>query len=116
MGFGGVSTRGDLRQPLCSRESGVLCVVVASYLELLQSETSASARAAVVLDGRALNDRSETVGRAGSNASSFGDTSITTAVLAAGLLEVHLHPALPVLVEVPIRDDVVVLDRLSYCC
>jgi hypothetical protein len=33
-------------------------------------------------------------------------------VLAAGLFEVHLDTALPVLVEVSVRDDVVVLDRL----
>jgi hypothetical protein len=33
-------------------------------------------------------------------------------VLATGLFEMDLDTALPVLVEVPIGDDVVVLDRL----
>jgi hypothetical protein len=86
--------------------------LVYPYLQLLQSEAPTSARAAVVLDSRALNNGSQTVDGAGSNASGFGDTGITTAVLAAGLLEVHLDPALPVLVEMPIGNDVVVFDRL----
>lgn len=83
-----------------------------SYLQLLQSETTTSPRAAVVLDGRALNNGSQAVDRARGNAGGFGDTGITTTVLAASLLEMNLDPALPVLVEVPVRDDVVVLDRL----
>ena len=84
-----------------------------SYLQLLQSKTSASTCAAVVLEGRALNHGAQTVDGAGSHAGGFGDTGISTTVLAAGLFEVHLDPTLPVLVEVPIRDDVVVLDRLE---
>lgn len=78
----------------------------------MQGETSASASAAVVLEGRALNDGSETVDGSRSNTSGFGDTGVSASVLAAGLLEVNLYSALPVLVEVPIRDNVVVFDRL----
>ena len=92
---------------------GLIYFLWCSYLQLLQSETSTGPRAAVILDSRALDDGSQTVDRAGSHAGSFGDTGITTTVLTASLLEVHLDPALPVLVEVPIGDDVVVLDRLD---
>jgi hypothetical protein len=83
-----------------------------SYLEFLQREASSSTSAAVVFESRALNDRSESVDGSGGYTSSFGDTCISATVFSAGLLEVDLHTSLPVLVEVCVRDDIVVLDRL----
>lgn len=56
-------------------------------LQLLEGETAASPRAAVVFDGRASHNRTELVDWARSNSSGLGQTGLTTAVLASGLYE-----------------------------
>ena len=90
----------------------VLGSLVDTYLQLLDCEASTSASAAVIFEGRALNDRSETIDRSGGYTSSFGNSVGTSPALATGLLEVNLHTTLPVLVEVRVRDDIIVLDSL----
>jgi hypothetical protein len=87
---------------------------VYSYLQLPQTETPTSSCSPVILDRRASHNGSEFVDRSRGNSCSFGETVGATAGLAAGLFEVDLDSSLPVLVEVPIRDDVVVFDRLSW--
>lgn len=58
-----------------------------SYLELSQSETTASADAAVVADGRASHNGSELVDRARSDGSSLGLTSSASPQLLTGLFQ-----------------------------
>lgn len=57
----------------------------ASLLQLLEGETAASSRAAVVFDGRASHNGTKLVDWARSNSSGLGQTGLTTAVLASGL-------------------------------
>lgn len=82
-----------------------------SYLQLSQGEASTSALAAVVFDRRASDDRSEAVSGTRSDSSGLGKTSSAASRFAAGLIEVHTHPSLPVLVEMVVRELLVVLDR-----
>jgi hypothetical protein len=84
-----------------------------SYLQLHQCEASSSSCFSVVLSCRTPDNGSKSVSRSRRNGSGFGETVGATAGLAAWLFEMDLDAALPVLVEVPIRDDVVVLDRLE---
>jgi hypothetical protein len=85
-----------------------------SYLQLPQIETPTSSCSPVILDRRASHHRSKFVDGSRGNSGGFGETVGATARLAAGLLEVHLDSSLPVLVEVPVGDDVVVFDRLVW--
>ena len=84
-----------------------------SYLQLLECEASTSSCPAVVLDCGTLDDWAQFVNWAGCDTSGFGETVRSTARLAAGLLEVDFDAALPVFVEMPVGDYVVVLDRLQ---
>lgn len=84
---------------------------MSSYLQLHQGESSTGAGAAVVLDGRASDNRSQLVDRSGRDGSGFGETSGSTSRFAAGLVEVHADAALPVLVEMVVGQLLVVLDR-----
>lgn len=85
-----------------------------AYLEFLESKASTSTSTAVVLDGRALDNRSETVDWTRRNRSSLYETSGSTSGLATWLIEVNSDSSLPILVEVRIGDDVVVFDRLYF--
>jgi hypothetical protein len=84
-----------------------------SYLQLPQTETPSSSGSPVILDRRASHHRSEFVDGSRGDGCGFGETVGATAGLAAGLLEVYFDSSLPVLVEVPVGDDVVVFDRLG---
>lgn len=84
------------------------------YLQLLQGESSTGSGTAVVLDRRASDDRSELIDGTRCDGSGFGQTILSAARLAAGLVEVHSHAALPVLVEVGVGELLIVLDR--HCC
>lgn len=75
-----------------------------SNLELLKGETPASADLAVVLDGRAADDRAEKVDRAGGDGSGLGDASLAAAELTAGLVEVRPHAGLPLLAEMVVGE------------
>jgi hypothetical protein len=80
----------------------------------VQGETPAGSSTAVVLERRASDHGSQFVDWTGRNGSGFGKASSSTARLAAGLVKVHTHTALPVLVEVVVGELLVVLDR--HCC
>lgn len=68
-------------------------------LELLEGETTTSTNLAVVLDGRAADDRAESLNRARGNSSSLGNASLAAAELTTGLVEVGAHAGLPLLAE-----------------
>lgn len=67
------------------REFRVPCLIFESYLELSQSETAAGADLAVVLDGRASDNRTELVDGAGSQSGGLGLTGGTAGSLLASL-------------------------------
>lgn len=81
------------------------------YLQFDQGETSTGPGAAVVLDRRASDDGLQLVDGSGGDSGGLGQTSSPSRGLAARLVEVHADPALPVLVEVVVRQLLVVLDR-----
>lgn len=83
-----------------------------AYLQLLQRETSTSSCSSVVLDSRALHNRSELVDWSRSNSCGFGESCCSSSVLSGWLVEVDSHSSLPVLVEVVVGNFVVVLDGL----
>lgn len=83
------------------------------YLELSQGEAATSANLAVVLDGRATNGRAQQVERARGDLLGLGDTGLATQALLGRLVEPGLHTALPVLVEVTVGDNVVVLNHFA---
>lgn len=85
-----------------------------SYLQFLECEASASSCFTVVLDGGTSDDGAQLVNWTGSNTSDFGETVGSAARLATWLFEMDLDATLPVLVEVGVGDDVVVLDRLRF--
>lgn len=82
------------------------------YLQLQQCKAPSSANTAVVFDRGATDNRSEFVDWSRSDGGSFRETGGATAGLAAWLVEVHADTALPVLVEMVVRNLLVVLDRL----
>ena len=55
------------------------------YLQLIPGEPTTSPDTAVVLDGRAVHNRTQLVGRTGSDSSGLCETGVTSAVLATGL-------------------------------
>ena len=65
---------------------------------------------------RAGNDRPELVERPGGDPGGLGHAVLAAADLPGGLVEPGLHVLLPVLVEVPIGDDVVSFRRHSTIC
>lgn len=81
----------------------------ASSLELLEGEATALTNLDVVPEGRASDSGAE--GRDGSETKlgSLGLTSRASALLGTGLVEPDLDPPLPVLAEVVVVKDVVVL-------
>jgi len=70
------------------------------FLQLLKREATASPNAAVILDSGTSHNWAQLVNWTGSNSSGFLETGLTTAELAAGLVEVNADATLPVLVEV----------------
>lgn len=72
------------REVRCEKD-GLSCLVE-SYLELSQSKTAAGADLAVVLDGRASDNRAELVDGTGSQSSGLGLTGSTAGSLLASLL------------------------------
>jgi len=84
----------------------------APYLQLKHRESSSSSRLSVVLDRRALYDGSESVDWSWGDLCCLGETSCSSSVLSAWLVEVHSDSSLPVLVEVVVRNFVVVFDCL----
>jgi len=83
-----------------------------SYLQLKQRETPSSSCPSVVLDGGTLDNRLECIDRSWGNLCGFGETSGPSSVLSAWLVEVHSDSSLPVLVEMIVRDLVIVFDGL----
>lgn len=81
------------------------------YLELGEGESAASANLAVVLDGGATDSGAEKVQRTRSQLLGLRDACLTTNLLLGGLVEPRLHKALPILVEMAVGNDVVVLDH-----
>lgn len=69
-------------------------------LELGEGEAAALAQLGVVADGLATDGRAEGLEGADTEGSGLGDTGITPAQLAAGLVEPCADAALPVLAEV----------------
>ena len=64
---------------------------------------------------RAGDDRPELVEGPGGDPGGLGHTVLAAADLSGGLVEPSLHVLLPVLVEVPIGDDIVTLRRHFLC-
>lgn len=80
--------------------------------ELLDGEATTETKLVVVPLGRRTNHGpQETSRRPGVSGGGLGLTSETTTVLSGGLVEPGLDVLLPVLAEVDVRDNVVVLDR-----
>jgi len=105
--FGGVLATGINRNADCGCEFAGN----AGFLQFLQREAAASPKAAVVFEGWASDDWSELVDWARCDCGSLRETSCTTARFAAWLVKMHTDAALPVLVEVGVRDLLVVLLR-----
>jgi hypothetical protein len=86
-----------------------------AYLQLLEGESAAEAGAHVVAIGWALNSRTKRARhRAGSNLQGLLQAILASAELACGLVEPSLDTALPLLAEMGIGDNVVVLNH-STC-
>lgn len=81
----------------------------AGSLEFLQGKAAASSDLQVVLDGGATDDRAESISGARAGGGSLLGAGDTTGLLLAGLVEPGLDATLPLLVEVSVGDDVVVL-------
>jgi len=81
------------------------------FLKLHQSESPSCPKTAVVFERRTSDDGSEFINWSRCDSCGFRETSGTTAGFATWLIEVHSDTALPVLVEVVVRDLLVVLDR-----
>lgn len=81
----------------------------ASLLELSKGETLSGADLAVVLEGGAVHNGSKEANWSGSSSSSFLGTGDASALLGTSLVEPGRDALLPVLAEVIVRDDVVVL-------
>lgn len=89
-----------------------------SYLEFSQCETPSNSCSSVILDCRALNNGSESIDWSRSDSCGLCETSGSTSVLSCWLVEVYSYPSLPILVEMGVGDDIIVLDclcgRLAY--
>eukprot|EP00750_Incisomonas_marina_P025806 INCI5694.1.p1 GENE.INCI5694.1~~INCI5694.1.p1 ORF type:complete len:239 (-),score=57.88 INCI5694.1:31-747(-) len=91
-----------------------LALVDAGSLELSKGEATSGAHADVELGGLAADDRAqEASSRARADGLSAGAACETAALLLTGLVEESLHAALPLLVEVLVRHDIVVFDHLG---
>ena len=81
-----------------------------AYLELSQSESTSKTGLHVVLLSGAVNHRAEeSASRARSNGGGLLLAEQSAASLLTGLVEPSLHTAVPILLEVSIRQNVVVL-------
>ena len=90
-----------------------------SYLEFSQCETTSNSCSSVILDCRALNDRSKSVSWSRSDSCGLCETSGSASVLSCWLVEMYSYSSLPILVEMGVGDDVIVLDCLCgglACC
>lgn len=76
-------------------------------LKLAEGEATAKTDLGVVLHGLAAGNGAELVQRAGSDLLSLLSAGSPADLLLGGLVEPGLHTPLPVLVEVSVRDDVV---------
>lgn len=98
----------------------MILVLVHSYLQFKKCETSSSSCSSVILIRRALNDWPQSVDWSRSNTGGFCESCCSSSVLSGWLVEVDSNSSLPVLVEVVVRDLVIVLDGLrieiSYVC
>ena len=84
-----------------------------SYLELIKSKTTSGANTVVVLEGLSTDGGSEKVQRTRGDGGGLGNASVTAGDLLRGLVEPGLDIRLPILVEMGVGNDVVVLDHLS---
>lgn len=89
-----------------------MCVADISYLEFSQCETSSDSCSSVILDCRALNDWSKSVDWSRSDSCGLCETSSSASVLSCWLVEMYSYSSLPILVEMGVGDDVIVLDCL----
>ena len=88
--------------------AGVLLAETGS-LDLLNGETTAGADLGVVSESGASDSRAEGLDGSETELGSLSLTSSTSPLLGTGLVEPDLDPALPVLAEVVIVKDVVML-------
>ena len=88
--------------------AGVL-LAEAGLLDLLNGETTAGADLGVVSEGRASDSGAEGLDGAQAELGSLGLTRSASPLLGTGLVEPDLDPTLPVLAEVVVVKDVVVL-------
>ena len=85
-----------------------------AYLELSQGEsTSKTGLHVVLLSGAVNHGAEESASRARSNGSGLLLAEQSAASLLTGLVEPSLHTAVPILLEVSIRQNVVVLHSLQ---
>ncbi|KAF0724285.1 hypothetical protein Ae201684P_003174 [Aphanomyces euteiches] len=97
-----VVDRDTNRQGLLARDTG--------FLQFVQGETTASAHFRAILDRRAVHGRAqETSSRTRGNGGSLSLASQAAGLLLRGLVKPRLDAVLPILMEVAVRDHVVVL-------
>ena len=89
---------------------GVL-LAQASSLQLLQGEPFPGPGLDVVLVGRAVDHGPQLPQRTGSHAGGLGDPALTPPELPGRLVEPSLDVVLPILVKVPVGNQVVTLGR-----
>jgi hypothetical protein len=80
-------------------------------LEFNESETSAVANLTGILTGGLGDDRTETLGGSGEDASSFSNSILVSLDLLSRLVEMSLGSHRPVLAEMDVDDNVVMLDH-----
>lgn len=80
-----------------------------SSLQLLESESPPGPDLDVVLVGRAVDHGPQLAQGAGSHAGGLGDPGLTPPELPGGLVEPRLDIVLPILVKVPVGNEVVPL-------
>jgi hypothetical protein len=81
-------------------------------LDFSKSETLAESGSMTIADSLASDGGSKSIERSGSSGGSSGSAGSESSALAAGLVEPDLDVALPVLSEMDVGEDVVVLDHV----
>ncbi len=82
---------------------------IGNYLEFLNRKATTQSQLHVVFDSRATHSGSQLVQRTGRQLGCLLDTGNTSRLLSARLIEPGLHAGLPVLVEMSVWQQVVVL-------
>ena len=85
----------------------------ANSFDLLKGKTFSQSGSMTVSDSLASNSRSKSVEWARTNGGCFGSSGLKSSVFSAGLIEPYSDVSLPVLSEVDVGDDVVVLNHAN---